>query len=141
MNGQSYGIPHGRGPNLLTWNTEDAPTHAPRRAGTSSGRRRRRRRQGQRLRLVDLHRRRRAPPHDDQPDLGITNPYQLNQAQFDAAIDLLEQQRDAGALYWGTYSDQMASFTSGEVTTGTSWQFQVDLLKAEPAADRRRPAR
>ena len=36
-----------------------------------------------------------------QPDLGITNPYQLNDAQFDAAIALLEEQRDDGALYWG----------------------------------------
>ena len=48
-----------------------------------------------------------------QPDLGIKNPYQLNQAQFDAAIKLLEQQRDNGALYWGTYSDQVASFGAG----------------------------
>ena len=35
-----------------------------------------------------------------QPDLGITNPYQLNDAQFAAAIALLEKQRDAGAQYW-----------------------------------------
>ncbi len=27
-----------------------------------------------------------------QPDLGITNPYQLTQEQFDAAIALLEEQ-------------------------------------------------
>ena len=50
-----------------------------------------------------------------QPDLGITNPYQLNDAQFAAAIDLLEKQRDAGALYWGTYSDQIASYGAGDV--------------------------
>jgi putative spermidine/putrescine transport system substrate-binding protein len=66
-----------------------------------------------------------------QPDLGIKNPYQLNQAQFDAAIKLLEQQRDNGALYWGTYSDQVASFGAGDVALGTTWQFMVNLLTAE----------
>ena len=66
-----------------------------------------------------------------QPDLGIKNPYMLNEAQFNAAIDLLEKQRDAGALYWATYSDQVASYTSGDVVVGTSWQFQVNLLKGE----------
>ena len=27
------------------------------------------------------------------PDLGITNPYALDETQFDAAVDLLKQQR------------------------------------------------
>ena len=31
---------------------------------------------------------------------GSPNPYQLNDAQFEAAVALLEQQRDNGALYW-----------------------------------------
>ena len=66
-----------------------------------------------------------------QPDLGIDNPYQLTQPQFDAAIALLEQQRDAGALYWGTYADPIASYTAGDVTMGTSWQFQTNLLQSE----------
>ena len=92
--------------------------------------RRRRDREGQRLRLVHLHRRRGTAPEAD-ADLGIDNPYQLTQPQFDAAIALLEQQRDAGALYWGTYADQIASYTAGDVTTGTSWQFQTNLLQSE----------
>jgi putative spermidine/putrescine transport system substrate-binding protein len=130
MNGQSYGIPHGRGPNLLAWNTEELTT-APTSwdvvwdGGVDGG--------GKvsvydsSIFIAD------AAVHlmAKQPDLGIKNPYQLNQAQFDAAIDLLEKQRDAGALYWGTYSDQVASFTSGEVTTGTTWQFMVNLLQGE----------
>ncbi len=27
-----------------------------------------------------------------QPDLGITNPYELDEEQFDAAVDLLKKQ-------------------------------------------------
>src|SRR6185436_905297 len=130
LNGQSYGIPHGRGPNLLAWNTEELTTPPTSWDvvwdGGIDG--------GGKVSVYDssiyiadaaLH------LMTKQPDLGIKNPYQLNQAQFDAAIKLLEKQRDAGALYWGLYNEQMASFASGEVTTGTSWQFQTDLMKSE----------
>jgi putative spermidine/putrescine transport system substrate-binding protein len=130
MNGQPYGVPHGRGPNLLAWNTEEL-TEAPTSwdvaweggvdgAGKVSV-------YDSSIYIAD------AALHlmTKQPDLGIKNPYQLNQAQFDAAIDLLEKQRDAGALYWATYSDQIASFTSGEVTSGTTWQFMINLLQTE----------
>jgi putative spermidine/putrescine transport system substrate-binding protein len=65
------------------------------------------------------------------PELGIKNPYQLNDAQFAAAIALLEKQRDAGAQYWSVYTDQMALYASGDVVTGTSWQLQANLLQAE----------
>ena len=130
LNGQPYGVPHGRGPNLLAWNTEELTTPPTSWDvvwdGGVDG--------GGKVSVYDssifiadaaLH------LMTKQPDLGIKNPYQLTQAQFDAAIDLLEKQRDAGALYWGTYSDQVASFTSGEVTSGTTWQFMVNLLQAE----------
>jgi putative spermidine/putrescine transport system substrate-binding protein len=66
-----------------------------------------------------------------QADLGITNPYQLNDEQFDAAIALLEAQKANGATYWGTYSDQVASYAAGDVVVGTSWQFQVNLMQGE----------
>ena len=35
-----------------------------------------------------------------QPDLGITNPYALDETQFAAAIDLLEQQEALVGQYW-----------------------------------------
>ncbi len=130
LNGQPYGMPHGRGPNLLMYNTE-AVTPAPTSwdavwEGGSA--------YAGKISIYDssiyiadaaLH------LMKTQPDLKITNPYQLNDAQFAAAIALLETQRDNGALYWGTYSDQMASYAAGDVVVGTSWQFQVNLLTAE----------
>ena len=130
LNGVPYGVPHGRGPNLLMYNTDVVKT--PQTSwdivwdGGADG--------GGKVSVYDssiyiadaaLH------LMQTQPDLKITNPYQLNDAQFEAAIALLEKQRDAGALYWGTYSDQVASYTAGDVTTGTSWQFQANLLQTE----------
>jgi putative spermidine/putrescine transport system substrate-binding protein len=131
MNGQSYGVPHGRGPNLLAYNsdvvTEPQTSWDMVWSGGADG-------SGKvsiydssiyiadaALRLMKTN-----------PELGVKNPYQLNEAQFAAAVDLLEKQRDAGALYWGTYSDQMASYAAGDVTTGTSWAFQVGLMQGEP---------
>jgi putative spermidine/putrescine transport system substrate-binding protein len=130
LDGVPYGVPHGRGPNLLMYNT-DVVTTAPTSwdlvwNGGADG--------TGKVSVYDssiyiadaaLHLK------QTQPDLGIDNPYQLTQPQFDAAIALLEKQRDAGALYWGTYADQVASYTAGDVTTGTSWQFQTNLLQGE----------
>ena len=128
VGGQPYGVPHGRGPNLLMYNTDEitaAPTTwDPVWNGEYGGK----------VSIYDssdyiadaaLH------LMVTQPDLKITNPYQLNQAQFDAAIALLETQKDAGALYWGTYADQIASYGAGDVVVGTSWQFQVNLMQAD----------
>ena len=130
LNGVPYGVPHGRGPNLLMYNT-DVVTEPPTTwdlvweggvdgAGKVSV-------YDSSIYIADAALRLKAT----QPDLGITDPYQLNEEQFNAAIDLLKQQRDAGALYWGTYSDQVASYGAGDVTSGTSWQFMVNLMQAE----------
>ena len=130
LDGVPYGVPHGRGPNLLMYNT-DVVTEPPTTwdlvweggvdgAGKVSV-------YDSSIYIADAALRLK----ETQPDLGITDPYQLNEEQFNAAIDLLKQQRDAGALYWGTYSDQIASYGAGDVTTGTSWQFMVNLMQAE----------
>ena len=37
-----------------------------------------------------------------QPDLGIDNPYELNEEQFNAAVDLLKQQQPNVGEYWPT---------------------------------------
>jgi len=130
LNGVPYGVPHGRGPNLLMYNTEvvtepqtswdivwDGGANGEGKVSVYDSS----------IYIAD------AALHlmQTNPDLGITNPYQLNEEQFNAAVELLKKQRDAGALYWGTYSDQVASYTAGDVTTGTSWQFMANLLQGE----------
>ena len=64
-----------------------------------------------------------------QPELGITNPYQLTREQFDAAIDLLRQQRTLINRYWHDAFIQMDDFTNEGVAASGSWPFQANLLK------------
>ena len=65
------------------------------------------------------------------PDLGITNPYALDDNQFQAAIDLLTAQRPHIKTYWTDYVAQMDSFRNGDVDMGTTWQVIANLLQAE----------
>ena len=44
----------------------------------------------------------------EQPDLGITDPYELDEKQFDAAIDLLKEQREQVGEYWSDYTKRSA---------------------------------
>jgi len=130
VNGVNYGVPHGRGANVLAYNTNDFPT-APTSwdpiwegGADNAGK----------ISIYDssifiadaaLH------LMVKQADLGITDPYQLNDAQFQAAIDLLNQLKANNPLYWGAAADQIASYTAGEVVVGTTWQYQVNVLQAD----------
>ena len=85
----------------------------------------------QRLRRPDLHRGRRGVPEGAQPDLGIENPYELDEDQFNAAIDLLKQQRANVGEYWSDALKQISSYTEGDSTVGTTWQYQYFTLLAD----------
>ncbi len=66
-----------------------------------------------------------------QPALGITDPYELTQDQFKAAVDLLKQQRPNVGKYWAAYTDEIDNFKSGSTVVGTTWPYQYNTLKAE----------
>jgi putative spermidine/putrescine transport system substrate-binding protein len=68
-----------------------------------------------------------------QPELGITNPYELNQTQFDATVNLLKQQRQLVTRYWHDAYVQMDDFRNEGVVASTSWPFQVNMLQLEKA--------
>lgn len=130
VNGVAYGVPHGRGANILmslpgvvkpaptSWSVVfekdspykgkitayDSPTYIADAA----------------LYLMKT-----------QPDLKITNPYELDDKQFQAAIDLLKQQRANIGEYWSDYTKEQAAFTSGDSVVGTSWQVIANLLAAD----------
>jgi putative spermidine/putrescine transport system substrate-binding protein len=132
FDGKPYGIPHGRGANLLMWNTNDvkpAPTSwdvilDPKKAAKYSGK---------------------ISAYDDpiyiadaavylkthQPDLGIENPYELNEEQFEAAVKLLEEQRPNVGEYWSDAAKQISAFAGGDSQVGTTWQYQYFALKDE----------
>jgi putative spermidine/putrescine transport system substrate-binding protein len=130
--GIHYGIPHGRGANLLVLRTDkvsgeldswSAIFNPP--AGAK-----------QKLSVYD------DPIYiadaanylmATQPDLKITNPYELDQGQFDAAVNLLKTQRPDIKEYWTDAAAQIQSFTTGTLTVGTTWQYQVNtMLAAKP---------
>lgn len=137
FDGVHYGIPHGRGANLLMWNTEDvkpAPTSwdvilDPNKAAKYKGK---------------------ISAYDDpiyiadaavylkahQPDLGIENPYELNEEQFEATVELLKEQRANVGEYWSEAAKQISAFANGDVQVGTTWQYQYFELTGagEPVA-------
>jgi putative spermidine/putrescine transport system substrate-binding protein len=127
VNGVSYGVPHGRGPNLLGYNKEvvtPAPTSwDPIWEGGSAYK--------GKISIYDssifiadaaLH------LMVKRPDLGIKDPYQLTQAQFDEAVKLLQALDANEPTYWAGATDQQASYTAGDVVIGTTWQYTVNLM-------------
>jgi putative spermidine/putrescine transport system substrate-binding protein len=67
------------------------------------------------------------------PDLGITDPYELNESQFNAAVDLLKQQRPLIKKYWGLASQEISMFKNGDAVVGASWPYQESVLVSDGA--------
>jgi putative spermidine/putrescine transport system substrate-binding protein len=65
------------------------------------------------------------------PELGIKNPYALDDTQFAAVVDLLKQQQPVISQYWTDYTKQQQAFETGDATIGTTWQVITNLLQAE----------
>jgi putative spermidine/putrescine transport system substrate-binding protein len=132
VDGQMYGIPHGRGANLMMSNTDDINPPAdslsavfdPNQMAANKGK----------ITAYD------SPIYiadaalylmQTQPDLGITNPYELDDDQFNAAIDLLKTQNDYIGEYWSDYTKEIQAFTNGDSTIGTTWQVINQLLQGD----------
>jgi len=65
------------------------------------------------------------------PELKITSPYELNEDQYKAALDLLRVQRTLVGRYWHDAFIQMDDFKNEGVVASGSWPFQVGLLQSE----------
>lgn len=66
-----------------------------------------------------------------QPELGIENPYALDEDQFAAAVDLLKEQNGLLAEYWSDYVAYEDNYRAGSTVMGTSWQIIVNTLQAD----------
>ena len=132
VDGVPMGVPHGRGANLLVFNTEAFPEAPDSLAVMFDG--------GSAadgaISVYD------SPIYiadaavylmATQPELGIENPYALDQAQFDASMALLDQQAALTSQYWALYTDQQAALEDGSVLAGTTWQVIVNLAQANGA--------
>jgi putative spermidine/putrescine transport system substrate-binding protein len=70
-----------------------------------------------------------------QPDLGITDPYELTQEQFDAAVELLKQQSELVGSYWALYTDEIDGFVDGSMVAGTAWPVNFTYAEADAPVD------
>jgi putative spermidine/putrescine transport system substrate-binding protein len=68
------------------------------------------------------------------PELGIKDPYQLNEDQYKASLDLLRQQRKIVGRYWHDAMVQIDDFKNEGVVASGSWPFQVNLMQSEKKA-------
>lgn len=130
VNGVAYGVPHGRGANLLSYRTDivkPAPTSWASVWDTNSPYKGNITAYDSPIYLADAALYLMAT----QKDLGITYPYALDQKQFDAAVALLKEQKPLIGEYWGDYLKHVASLKSGGTVLGTTWQVNINLAKSE----------
>ncbi|HUR76295.1 MAG TPA: ABC transporter substrate-binding protein [Sporichthya sp.] len=130
VNGVHYGIPHGRGANLLMYNTEKvkpAPdswgavfdAKSPYKGKVTA--------YDNPIYIADAALYLKAT----KPDLGITNVYELDEKQFTAAVDLLKAQRGIVGEYWSDYTKEIDAFAKGNSVVGTTWQVITNTLTAD----------
>jgi putative spermidine/putrescine transport system substrate-binding protein len=132
VGGQMYGVPHGYGANLLMWRTDvvkpapqsweavfeaDSPYAGKITAYDSP------------IYIADAA----LYLMSAKPELGIKNPYALDQKQFDAAVGLLKTQRGLVGEYWSDYTKEVQAFESGDSVLGTTWQVIANLAESEKA--------
>ena len=130
VDGQMYGVPHGRGANLLMWRT-DKVSPAPDSWATvfdeSSPYKGKVTAYDSPIYIADAALYLKAT----QPDLKIDNVYELDDTQFQAAVDLLKKQRTIIGEYWSDYTKEQAAFAGGNSVLGTTWQVIANLLAAD----------
>jgi len=128
INGVHYGVSLQWGPNVLMYNTKNFPT-----APTSWSVIYDSKYKGQvtvpdnPIQIADAA----LYLKTTKPSLGITDPYELTQPQFQAAVSLLAQQRPLIKKYWGLASQEIFDFKNGNVVVGAGWPYQVSTLKAD----------
>jgi putative spermidine/putrescine transport system substrate-binding protein len=135
VDGKHYGTPYQWGPNVLMYNTNafpEAPTSwsvvfEEQTLGDGQSNKGRVQAYDGPIYIADAALYLKA--HN--PELGITDPYELTREQFDAALNLLRQQRQLVARYWHDAFIQMDDFKNEGVVASGSWPFQVNLLGFE----------
>jgi putative spermidine/putrescine transport system substrate-binding protein len=126
--GTAYGVPQGRGANVLLWR-EDAVDDAPESWAA--------------VFEPDSPHRGKVTAYDNpiyiadaalylkaaRPELGIEDVYALDDEQFRAAVELLEAQRSIVGRYWSDYAEARAAFAGGGAVIGPAWQAIAELLE------------
>jgi putative spermidine/putrescine transport system substrate-binding protein len=130
VDGQMYGAPHGWGANLLMYNTEvvdpaptswsavfdDASAYAGKVTSYDSP-----------IYIADAA----LYLMKTQPDLGIEDPYALDEDQLAAAVDLLKKQKENVSEYWSDYLKEVQAFSTGDSVIGTTWEVIAQVAQGE----------
>jgi putative spermidine/putrescine transport system substrate-binding protein len=134
VDGVSYGIPHGYGANLLAYNTEEvtpAPTSWDVVFDASSAYKGKVTAYDSPIYIADAA----MYLMSTQPDLGIENPYALDETQLAAAVDLLKEQRTNIGEYWSDYLKSIQSFETADTVVGTTWRVIKNSMAADTPVD------
>jgi putative spermidine/putrescine transport system substrate-binding protein len=129
--GTHYGIPHGWGANLLMWRPDKVKPdpdswsvvfdpNSPYKGHVTA--------YDDPIYIADAALYLKAT----QPNLGITDPYELTQDQFNAAVNLLKQQRTIIGQYWNDYTKDITAYVNGDTVIGTAWQIIANLINLDP---------
>ncbi|HET7279594.1 MAG TPA: ABC transporter substrate-binding protein [Dermatophilaceae bacterium] len=132
VNGVAYGIPHGRGANLLMYRTDlvkPAPDSWSAVFDQASAQKGKVTAYDSPIYIADAA----VYLMATKPDLGIKDPYALDSKQLAAAVDLLKAQKANIGEYWSDYLKEVQAFKKGSTTVGTTWQVIANLAKSEKA--------
>ncbi|MEP7289588.1 MAG: ABC transporter substrate-binding protein [Chloroflexota bacterium] len=134
VDGKSYGVPYQWGPNVLMYNT-DVFKAAPKSwsvvfeeqtlpdGKSNAGR----------IQAYD------GPIYiadaalylmNKKPELGIKDPYSLDDTQYKAVLDVLKAQRKLVSRYWHDATIQTDDFINEGIVASGSWPYQVNLLQS-----------
>jgi putative spermidine/putrescine transport system substrate-binding protein len=130
VNGVHYGVPYMWGPNLLLFNTDvvsPAPDSWNVVFDTSSPYAGKVTAYDSPIYIADAALYLKAT----QPDLGITDPYELTSDQLDAAVNLLKGQAGMIGKYWALYTDEIKGFNSGDMVVGTAWPVNQQYIELD----------
>ena len=135
VDGQTYGTPYQWGPNVLLYNTDtfktpptswgvifdaqDLPDGKPNKGRVQA--------YDGPIYIADAA----LYLKSTRPELGIQNPYELNETQYKAVLDLLRAQHALVHRYWHDATVQMSDVKNEGVVATSSWAYMVNGLKAD----------
>jgi putative spermidine/putrescine transport system substrate-binding protein len=126
VNGVGYGVPHGRGANVLMYDPTVVKTvpdswsvvfdaNSPYKGKVTA--------YNYAIYIADAA----LYLMNTKPSLGIKNPYALDKDQLAAAVAVLKNQKKSIAEYWPDYSTEVNDFKTGTAVIGTAWQINANL--------------
>lgn len=135
VDGKHYGVPYQWGPNVLMYNAnvfKTAPTSwsvvfEPQKLPDGKPNKGRVQAFGGPIYIADAA----TYLMSKKPDLGIKNPYELNDKQYEAVLEVLRTQHPLVQQYWKDANVQVQDFTNEGVVAAPSWPFQVNTLKSQ----------